>query len=68
VKTLKLKGDDLMAQNKRKNIIEQAKNQSMMDKTFNSLNSETGYKDTGNDAQVHAKARAVRQSENGSHM
>lgn len=57
-----------MVQNKRKNIVEEAKKQSMMDKSFNSLNSDTGYKDTGNDAQVHAKARAVRQSENGSHM
>jgi hypothetical protein len=57
-----------MAQNKRKNKIEDAKTQSMLDKDFNSLNSHTGYKDTGNDAQVHAKARAVRQSENGSHM
>ncbi|MCM0648316.1 hypothetical protein NBE98_08005 [Clostridium swellfunianum] len=57
-----------MAQNKRRNPIEDAKNQSMMDKNFNSLNSETGYKDTGNDAQPHAKARAVRNEENGSHM
>jgi len=57
-----------VVQNKRKNIVEEAKNQSMLDKNFNSLNSNTGYKDTGNDAQVHAKARAVRQSENGSHM
>jgi hypothetical protein len=57
-----------VTQNKRKNIIEERKNQSMLDKNFNSLNSETGYKDTGNDAQVHGKARAVRQSENGSHM
>lgn len=32
-----------------------------------SLNSSTGYKDTGNDAQVHGKARAVRNNENGSH-
>jgi hypothetical protein len=57
-----------MAQNKKQNPVQTAKNQSMMDKNFNSLNSDTGYKDTGNDAQVHAKARAVRQSENGSHM
>jgi hypothetical protein len=65
---LYLKGDDVMAQKKKQNPIETAKNQSMMDKNFNSLNSVTGYKDTGNDAQVHAKARAIRQSENGSHM
>lgn len=57
-----------MAQNKKQNPIETSKNQSMIDKNFNSMNSPTGYKDTGNDAQVHAKARAVRQSENGSHM
>lgn len=57
-----------MTQSKKQNPIQTAKNQSMMDKNFNSLNSDTGYKDTGNDAQVHAKARAVRQSENGSHM
>lgn len=57
-----------MAQNKRKNFDMEAKTQSMIDKNFNSLNSKTGYKDTGNDAQVHGKARAVRESENGSHM
>lgn len=32
-----------------------------------SLYSSTGYKDTGNDAQIHGKARAVRNNENGSH-
>jgi hypothetical protein len=57
-----------MAQNKKQNPIETAKNQSMLDKNFNSLNSRTGYKDTGNDAQVHGRARAIRESENGSHM
>lgn len=57
-----------MAQNKRKNFAEDAKIQSMLNKNFNSLNSRTGYKDTGNDAQVHGKARAIRQSDNGSHM
>lgn len=36
-------------------------------KDLNSLNSVTGYKDTGNDAQVHAKARAMRNNDNGSH-
>jgi hypothetical protein len=55
-------------QNRRRNIIEDAKNQSMKAKDFNSLNSHSGFQDTGNDSQVHAKARAVRQSENGSHM
>ncbi|MCM8711483.1 hypothetical protein M2651_10665 [Clostridium sp. SYSU_GA19001] len=57
-----------MAQNKRKFFAEEAKLQSRQDKDFNSLNSKTGYKDTGNEAQVHAKARAMRQSDNGSHM
>lgn len=36
-------------------------------KDFESLNSKTGYKDTGNDAQVQAKARAIRNNDNGSH-
>lgn len=66
--TFILKGEDIVGQRKKKNPIEEAKNQAMMDNNFQSLNSNTGYKDTGNDAQVHAKARAVRQSENGSHM
>lgn len=57
-----------MTQNKKKNIIEDAKNQSMAHKSFNSLNSKNGYQNTGNDAQVHAKAYAMRQSDNGSHM
>jgi hypothetical protein len=46
---------------------EASKNQSMKKHDDNSLNSETGYKDTGNPAQVHAKARAIRNNENGSH-
>jgi hypothetical protein len=41
--------------------------QSMIDNSNNSLDSRTGYKDTGNPAQVHGKARAVRNNENGSH-
>jgi hypothetical protein len=57
-----------MPQNRRRNVIEDAKNQSMKAKNFNSMNSNSGYQDTGNDSQVHAKARAVRQSDNGSHM
>lgn len=57
-----------MPQNRRKNVIEEAKKQSMLANHLNSMNSKTGYQDTGDDAQVHAKARAVRQSENGSHM
>lgn len=36
-------------------------------KNESSLDSRTGYKDTGNDAQVHGKARAIRNNENGSH-
>jgi hypothetical protein len=46
---------------------QESKNQSMMKHSENSLDSETGYKDTGNDAQVHGKARAIRNNENGSH-
>lgn len=57
-----------MVQNKKKNLIEDAKNKSMMQKSENSLNSKNGYQNTGNDAQVHAKAYAMRQSDNGSHM
>jgi hypothetical protein len=57
-----------MLQKKKKNFIEESKIQSALQRDFNSLNSKTGYKDTGNDAQVHAKARAIRQSDNGSHM
>ncbi len=57
-----------MVQKKRKHTVEDAKLQSMLDKNFNSLNSNTGFQNTGNDSQVHAKARAIRQSENGSHM
>jgi hypothetical protein len=50
-----------------KNISEKAKNQSMKQHSDNSLNSDTGYKDTGNPAQVHGKARAIRNNDNGSH-
>jgi hypothetical protein len=44
-----------------------SKTQSMIDNSNNSLDSRTGYKDTGNPAQVHAKARVVRNNGNGSH-
>lgn len=54
-----------MPQNKKQDPIQNAKNQSMIDNTFNSMNSNTGYQDTGNDAQVHAKARALRNRDNG---
>ena len=63
-----LKGGDFMPQKKKEDPIQSAKNQSMMDKSFNSLNSETGYQNTGNDAQVQAKLRALRNNDNGSHM
>jgi len=33
-----------------------------------SRNSVTGYLETGNDKEVHAKARAMRNNDNGSHM
>jgi hypothetical protein len=57
-----------MPQNKKQDRIQTTKNQSMMDNSFNSLNSETGYEDTGNDAQIQAKARAFRNKDNGSHI
>lgn len=44
-----------------------SKMQSMADNSNNSLNSKTGYKDTGNTAQTQAKARAIRNNDNGSH-
>lgn len=62
------KGDGFMPQKKKKDPVQSAKNQSIEDKSFNSLNSETGYQETGNDAQVQAKARALRNKDNGSHM
>ncbi|OFI06998.1 hypothetical protein CLOACE_05840 [Clostridium acetireducens DSM 10703] len=50
---------------KKKNI--KGKNKSMKQHSFNSMNSKTGYLDTGNDAQVHAKARAMRNNDNESY-
>ena len=41
--------------------------QSMKDNSKDSLNSTTGYQDTGNDAQVQARARAIRTNDNGAH-
>lgn len=49
---------------KKDNPFIQAKNQSMVDKSNESLNSVTGYMETGNDAQVQAKARALRNNNN----
>lgn len=57
-----------MPQKKKIDRIQNAKNQSMIDESFSSLNSNTGYQDTGNDAQVQAKARALRNNDNGSHL
>jgi hypothetical protein len=45
----------------------EAKVKSMVDKSENSRDSETGYMDTGNPATVHARARAMRNNDNGSH-
>lgn len=53
---------------KRKPFTESSKIQSMMDHDENSLDSTTGYKDTGNDATVHKKARMMRNNDNSSHM
>lgn len=41
--------------------------QSALNHSENSKNSTHGYLDMGNDAQVHAKARALRNNDNGSH-
>lgn len=57
-----------MPQKKKRDRIQAAKNQSMMDRSLDSLNSVTGYQDTGNYAQVQAKARALNNKDNGSHM
>lgn len=56
-----------MPQKKKQDPVQDAKNQSMIDESFDSLNSETGYEETGNDAQVHAKLRAANNKDNGSH-
>lgn len=42
--------------------------QSMKDHSEASLESKTGYMDHGNDSVYHAKARAVRNNDNGSHF
>lgn len=46
---------------------QKAKNQAMKANSDNSLNSKTGYKDTGNTAEVQFEARALRNGDNGSH-
>ncbi|MBC2581020.1 hypothetical protein [Clostridium sp. DJ247] len=48
--------------------IEDSKLQSANDHNENSLDSRTGYMDTGNTAAPHAKARAIRNEDNGSHI
>ncbi|TDT61127.1 hypothetical protein [Fonticella tunisiensis] len=45
-----------------------AKAQSMIDNSNDSRNSTHGYMEMGNDAKIHAKARALRNSDNGSHL
>lgn len=50
--------------NKRINPKQQAKIESFLDNDHNSRNSTHGYMDMGNDAQVHAKARALRNNDN----
>lgn len=44
--------------------IENAKAQSIIDNSENSRNSVHGYLEMGNDAKVHAKARAMRNNNN----
>lgn len=51
---------------KKRNIFKKDdKYQSMIDKSNESRNSVTGYMEQGNPAEVHAKARAVRNGDNG---
>jgi hypothetical protein len=47
---------------------EDAKLKSAIDHSKNSQNSSTGYLEQGNPAVVHAKARAMRHNDNGSHI
>jgi len=47
---------------------EEAKFKKAFKHSDDSRNSVTGYLNTGNDAEVHAKARAMRNNDNGSHM
>ena len=47
---------------------EKSKYETAMKHSDDSRNSVTGYLDTGNDAEVQAKARALRNNDNGSHM
>lgn len=49
-------------------INEDSKLKSIKDKSNDSRNSTHGYMDQGNYAQVHAKARAMRNNDNGSHL
>jgi hypothetical protein len=48
--------------------IEKRKLQSMKEQSEESRNSTHGYMEMGNDAEVHAKARAMRNNDNGSHL
>lgn len=48
--------------------IEKRKLQSSNDHSEDSRNSTHGYMEMGNDAEVHAKARALRNNDNGSHI
>lgn len=49
-----------MGRKKIDTIHAKSKMQSLIDGSKESLKSKTGYKDTGNTAEVHAKARALR--------
>lgn len=48
--------------------IEKEKLQSMKDHSEDSRNSTHGYMEMGDDAEVHAKARALRNNDNGAHV
>lgn len=53
---------------KKAEAVEAAKMHSAVDHTENSRNSNHGYLEMGNDAEVHAKARAMNNNDNGSHL
>lgn len=56
-----------MNKNKSDNM-QKSRNESMKDHSDYSRDSEHGYMEQGNPAEVHAKARALRNNDNGSHL
>lgn len=57
-----------LLQKENSNSIQGSIAQSMKDHSENSRSSKTGYMDHGNDCAIQAKARAIRNNDNGSHF